>query len=769
VYSLLADHRMADTYYSLNDRPGHKQAEPAQAQGYLDEEETFRSLIDVSDGDRTTITLQLPAIHCSSCLWLLERLYRLHPGIGQVEVSLPRKQATITFSRQQLPLSELVRLLQRIGYPPQLSGSGTRGQRPNGVPRRLLYQIGVAGFCFGNLMLLSLPEYTNAGEVPLLYRRLFAFISLLLSIPVLFYAGRDYLRSSWQGLLARRFVIDQPLALGMLAMLGVSLWEILTDTGMGYLDSLAALIFFLLLGKYFQARTYLALAFDRDYRAYLPLASLRLEADGQERPVPVRQLAVGDRIRVRHGEVVPADAELLSATATLDYSFATGESHPIPAQRGEAVYAGARVLGTSLELRVQRPMRQSQISRLWNLPAFRKEYKGEQTESERLNLLGRYFTLAILVLATGTALYWLWADPSQALFAATSVLIVACPCALAIAIPFTYGHMSRILGHQGLYLRRADVVEQLAGLDTLVFDKTGTLTQPGTLAWQAAQPQAAPMGPEAEQLVATLAAQSTHPLSRALHARLHAPEPPAPVAELAETPGMGVQGRVGGHSLRLGSASYAGATGSADGAADSQVHVQLDGQYVGHYSLQARYRPHMQQWLGSLGQDYRLHLLSGDQPTDEAQLRPLFAHLQFRQQPESKLTYMEQLAAAGHRAAMLGDGLNDAGALRVARVGIAVTEDTSSFSPAADAILHADSLPRLPQLLALARHSRRNLHTCTALSLVYNLIGLSFAVQGTLAPVVAAILMPLSSVGVVGLSTWLCYRDARRLGLNVKK
>lgn len=753
-------------YYTLEKQPGTKQKQTETNYAYLDDPGTFAQLVDFAHQDYASITLELPAIHCTSCLWLLENLHRLSPGIRGVEVNFPRKQATIAFNKGVLPLSQLAALLHRIGYPPKLTlDKVERKKKLPAADRVLLYRLGVAGFCFGNVMLLSFPDYLDQGAVQKEYLMLFTWLSVALSLPALFYAGWDYLRNSWLGIRHRQFVIDQPLALGMVVMLVQSLYEILTDTGTGYLDTLCGLVFFLLLGKFFQDKSYRFLAFDRDYKSFLPLSANRIAADEQETSVLVRDLKPGDRIRVRNEEVIPADALLESPHGQLDYSFATGESEPVMVETGQTVFAGARVVGTSQVLRVLKHTSQSHISKLWNHPAFKKIYTG--THTHRINRLSKYFTIGILLVATAAAAYWSLVQPGKALFAFSAVLIIACPCALALSTPFTYGHLTRILGHNGLYLKNSQVVEALADADTLVFDKTGTLTENSAKEIKL-EGSGLIVTDDTLAAVRAVARQSTHPLSQMIANRLSSyPAPKAEATAVVEHPGLGIEGRVNGYRIRLGNSAFAGVELPQQA---NHVHLSVNDNYLGSFHIHSQYRQGMDRMAEALEPLYSLHILSGDQAQERGKLQQIFGPripMSFGQKPDDKLHYMEQLKTEGKKAVMLGDGLNDAGALKTAHAGIAVTEDIGAFAPAADAILDARQLHRLPALLALSRRSRRVVQACTAFSLAYNLIGLAFAVQGELSPLVAAILMPISSIAVVSLSTILSYRQARKVGLGL--
>ena len=508
-----------------------------------------------------------------------------------------------------------------------------------------------------------------------------------------------------------------------------------------------------------QQHSYDALRFDRDFTSYFPVAVTLLTKAG-EQSVSVKELQAGQRIRVRHQEIIPADAVLLRGAGLIDYSFVSGESVPVAKGVGEVVYAGGRQVGEAVELEVVREVSQGYLTQLWNNPAFEKEAR--PTLETYANHVGRYFVALTLTLAVGSVLYWYPRDPQMALRAFTSVLIIACPCALSLATPFAMGAALRVLGRRQLYLKNAAVIETLSRADTLVFDKTGTLTD-------AQRSPVSFYGPalsdEDAQRIATLVAQSTHPLSQRLAAHLG----PAAftVEDYAETPGQGISGLVAGMNVRVGSAAFAGAIRPKKMPTErhTRVYVALNGQPAGCYDIRSEYREHLPELLQQLGQRYRLALLTGDNDGDATRLRELFgaeAELRFQQSPLDKLAFVEALQQQGRRVVMVGDGLNDAGALQRADVGIALTETLTNFSPACDAILEAGSFGRLATVLRFARDCRFIVLATFLLSFCYNGIGLSLAVQGRLTPIASAILMPISSLSVMVFATLLVRYAAHR-------
>lgn len=757
VYAILKENNLLD-FYRVDDRAGTRQVAAGERDyAWLEVPKLAERFVRYRDESRCHLEIELPAIHCASCVWLLERLPQLLPGIRSCTIDFTRKMATVVFDPSVVTPRQVAELLDRIGYPPHFrSGDETTTAKPN---RQLIYRIGVAGFCFGNIMLLSFPEYFGLSET-LFATRLGAgagaewvaaamrYLMLVLSLPVMFYAGSGFLTAAGYALRARRSTIDLPIAIGMVALFGRSVFEIVTDTGAGYLDSLAGLVFFLLIGRWFQSYSFARLNFDRDYRDYFPVAAYREAADGTPVPVASEDVETGDILLVRPGQLIPADGRLLSASAHgIDYSFVTGEAEPAAATEGQEVFAGGRATTSSLRVAVTRPADQSYLLQLW----LREGEAEKATSVAPPEGLIRVFTAFILLLAAGTLAYWYTTDTALAYRAATAVLIIACPCALALAAPFAYGTIQRLLARGGYYFRGPAVIERLGTVDTFIFDKTGTLTAEGGTA---ALDHVTTRVPYFEAVFEAMARQSGHPRSQAMaEALANSAETPLAVriGAVTETIGGGLRLEHQGRTFLLGSPAFCGF-----GNYETGTFAVVDG------LLQFRLLPESTRLREGVGELLRrvsdsgpTWLLSGDQPpSDDFWGDHLLAErTRFRQSPFDKRDLVNQLQQDGGRILMVGDGLNDAGALAAATVGLAVNEDEARFNPACDGIVRGDRLVTLPAVLRVAKRMKWVLAVTYLLAFAYNLVGLSYAVTGALSPVIAAILMPLSSVTIVVVAT----------------
>lgn len=743
VFEILDENNLCE-YYSYEATPGINLRHISEdTYAYLDEPSIKKKLLTFNSDSFARVDFFVPAIHCISCIWLLENLHKLTNGVVKSEVNFARKRVVIDYNPSQVALSEISRRMASLGYSPQINLSEEKKEKTSS--KDLIMKLAVAGFGFGNIMLLSFPEYLGMDGTDTALKNLFSYLNITLAIPVTFYSGRDYFSNALQSFRQRQINIDVPIAVGLATLFFRSIYDILSLTGPGYLDSLAGLVFFLLIGRWFQSKTYESLAFDRDFRSYFPLAVQKMNGELWT-PVLIYELEQGDTIRIRNWEVVPADSLLLEAEAFFDYSFVTGESKPVHVKAGELVYAGGRLVGKPVSMVVDKKTSQSHLTSLWNKEIFQKSE--ESSYRKIIDLAARRFTWAVLAVAVVTGMYWYVTDASQMWLVLTAVLMVACPCALALSAPFTYGNMLRVFGRHGFYLKNADVIERLSKIDTLVFDKTGTVTNGAAefeftgalddheLAW-----------------VKTVTSSSSHPLSNLITRSIKV-NSKAPLTDFSEKPGRGIEGKIAGHRIAVGSAEYV----KFDGVLPelfSKVFVSVDDQVRGYFRIETSIREGMEELMQTID-SRKVAMLSGDSEADREKMKKIFpptATLLFNQSPHDKLAFISSLQSANSKVMMLGDGLNDSGALKQSDVGVAITDDTGVFTPSCDGILEGSKLNLLNKFISLSRSATVILKTGFAISFFYNIIALSFAVSGHLTPLIAAILMPVSSISVVAFST----------------
>ncbi len=765
VYQLLDENGMCQ-YYDLTNMPGitAKGIFASDKFNYLDNQAVQDQLIQFRQGDQAHVIFYLPQIHCVSCVWLLENLHKINPGVIQSQTNFEKKEVKIVYQPSLISLKQVVQLLAFVGYEPMIHLGGNDWQKKKKVNRKQLYKIGIAGFCFSNIMMLSFPEYLSDQVVDLgNLRPLFIYLNLLLSIPVLLYSASDFFISAYTGLRQKWLNIDAPIALAISVTFIRSVYEILTQTGAGYLDSMSGIVFFMLIGRWFQDKSYDSFAFDRDYTSFFPLGVTILK-EGKELNQSLNDIVKGDLLLVRTGEMIPADAVLKEGIALVDYSFVSGENAPIAFEPGALLYAGGVQKGRAIHVEVVKPVGHSYITELWNSPLLKQT---KNATASFVHPWSQYFTYVLFAIALLTGLYWWAVDTTKILPAVSSVLIVACPCSLLLTVTFTYGNVLRWLGKAKMYCKNASVIESIEKIDTIVFDKTGTLTNH-------ANTNMVYIGVELsvleQSMIRSVTRESLHPMSQMIYQMLT--EENLPLVEVAHIENNIAKGTIAqsqGHTIIIGSVKLLIQEGIAVNTDydHSVVCIAVDGIFRGFYKVNHAYREGMSAMVGQLRSNgYEVHLLSGDHSTEGHKLKlqlGIDIPMLFDQSPTDKLNYIQQLQNEGKSVMMVGDGLNDAGALQKSNVGIAVTDQTHLFTPASDAILEGDQVAQLFQLIRYAKSAKTIIVLIFILSIAYNLIGMYFATQALLSPMVAAILMPISSISIVALSALLSYRFAKKL------
>ena len=757
VYEIFSANDLS-CYYDFEQSPGATPLDIAGKYDFLDNPTIVAKLLDFQEENTEIITLSIPHIHCSSCIWILENLQRLQTGINTSQVNFPEKKVRINYNPTLVTVKEIVYLLSSIGYEPYISLENYETGKEK-IDRSLTYKLGVAFFCFGNIMLLSFPEYFEVEEYWLdQYRGFFRWLIFALSLPSFFYSASGYYVSAYKSIRSKMLNIDIPIALGIVVMFVRSTFDIIMDYGSGFFDSLCGLIFFMLLGKMFQIKTYSFLSFERDFKSYFPIAITRINSDASEESIPVFDIQKGDRLLIRNQELIPVDGILISEKSEIDYSFVTGEAIPIVKQSGDKIFAGGKQIGKVIEMEVLHSVSQSYLTQLWSNDVFQK--KVDQKHKTITDAISRYFTPILLLIAFAGFGYWIFFDANTAFNVFTAVLIVACPCALALTAPFTMGNVLRIMGKQKFYLKNALVIEQLAKVDTIVFDKTGTITtnKKSNISYQGIE-----LSIEEQALIKSVLRASNHPLSRMLYDFL--PETKREkVILFEEIPGKGIQAKIFDRQIQIGSASFVGKI-QEEGLQQTAVHIKIDEVYCGHYIFNNEYRTGLEDLFQLLNKKYEIKILSGDnegeRPTLE-KLLPNGVELVFNQKPDEKLAFIKQLQEQGKNVMMVGDGLNDAGALAQSNVGISISENVNVFSPACDAILDASEFFKLNYFLNLSKDAIKTIKMSFGLSLLYNVVGLSFAITGNLLPLVAAIIMPLSTITIVSFVTIMSNYYARK-------
>ncbi len=755
VYQILNTHDLTQ-YYTIHETPGIR-VEPLEnkkdsAFAFLDNLEIEQKILEFNDGKTGVVQFYIPNIHCASCIWVLEHLERLNPGILRSEVNFSTKTVRITFSQEKISVRQIAELLDSIAYPPQITLDSIE-KKEKKSNNRLLLQLGLAGFAFGNIMLLAIPEYVQGeGFWIEKFAPLFRWIAMGLSIPVVLYSARDYFESAWKGIKNKIANVDILIALGISVLFLRSAYEVIAGIGQGFFDSLTGLVFFLLIGKYFQQKTYDFLSFERDYKSYFPVAVTKVTDRGEE-IIEIKDIQPGDRLVIHNNEIIPVDGILIKNKGFIDYSFVTGESVPVEKLPGDKILAGGKQIGNYIEIEAEKTVDNSYLTKLWSRDAFKES--NEKTIQHLTDQISKYFTFVILSIAFVSGLYWWIADQaSTAIWVVSAVLIIACPCALALAAPFAFGNVLRYFGWNEFYLKNDKVIERMAHIDAIVFDKTGTLTVQEKFS---VQYQGHDLGIPLKSILKSMTKISNHPLSRLIY-NMYQDVPVVELEHVQEIPGKGILAYYQGKTYKLGSASWAGVTGTESKQTESVFTV--NNELVGKFVFKGKYRKGLDKLFKKLEKKYRLFVVSGDNDSERNELAKILSSnvkMYFNQSIHDKADFIERLQKDNLKVMMLGDGLNDAGALQQANVGIAVAENTNVFTPSSDGIVKAERLPELDKFLKISHYTLYVIYAAFGLAFLYNVIGLSFAVSNRLTPLIAAILMPLSSITIVIFVTLITY------------
>ncbi|PKR79776.1 heavy metal translocating P-type ATPase [Brumimicrobium salinarum] len=746
VYEILNDNGL-DKFYEFNEQSGIKPETEGNAKyTALDVPEIFNDFIEFKNDDIYIVTFFLPAIHCSSCIYLLENLKKLNTDILESESNFTARTLTLTVKKDR-KLSDVATLLESIGYKPELR----RGkENKSAYDKKLLMQLGVAGFAFGNVMLWSFPEYLGLDDMFEDFRNFSAYLALAAAIPVLLYSASGYFISAYTAIKTKQLNLDIPVALGILVLFIKSSSSILMQEGASYMDSFTGFVFFLLIGKWFQSKTYRNMSFDNDPKAYFPLGVHRKnKITGEEEVVQIEAIEKDDILKIFNEEIIPCDAELINEKAVIDTSFITGEANLATLKKGDKIYAGSKLIGSATEVKSLSTTNRSKFASIWNKSA-------KTTKSivqNRENLLSKYFLIIVSIVSAAAAITWAFIDPSRILEIVTAILVVACPCALAISFPFVYGNALRKLGRSGLYFRNSHEIQKLNKINHIVFDKTGTLTKDRI---EGVIYEGEELSPQLIAQIYALTRQSTHPYSKSITKHLEeGVEQIDAITDYKEVSGQGVQAITStGDSIKLGNARFTNASKKYE---ESGSYISINDQVLGFFKFQSQLREGIIEEINRLQKQYKITLLSGDQATDEVLFeglnKPIDMH--FNLSPTDKKQHIIDFNNAGDVVAFIGDGLNDSEALAEAELGISVSEDEFRFTPKCDAIIESDKIKNLKGFFKFGLHAKKVLRTCMYFSLVYNTFGITFAFLGYVTPLFAAILMPISSISIVLLSTFL--------------
>ena len=684
------------------------------------------------------LILSLPTAHCAACMATVEGALKAHPGVHSARVNLTLKRVSVE-AAPEVTAAQLADVLERVGYEAHELDAGLLSMtETDRQGREILMRLGVAFFSMMNIMLLSVAVWSGAEAAT---RDMFHWISALIAIPTVAFVGQPFFKSAWRALRVGRLGMDVPISLALILASSISLYETMHSGEKAYFDAAVMLAFFLLLGRYLDHRSRALARSAAEELAALEVPRAIVLQDGQEFLRPIAQVAKGDLVLVRPGGRMPVDGVVVQGTSEVDRGLLTGESLPAFAGPGLAVSAGEVNLTGPLTLRVTAAGRDSSLHRMADLVAVAESARNRYTTlAERA---ARIYSPLVHILSFSAFAFWLWKTGGDIRFAvniSAAVLIITCPCALGLAVPAVVTAASGKLFRKGVLIKNGTALERLAEVDVVVFDKTGTLTlgtpTPSNLESVSAQDQSVALA---------LAKASSHPLAMALAGRISGA--PAPVTDLREVPGYGVEGQLHGQTVRLGRAAWIG----VEGLAQTATYLAIAGQAPVAFTFTDQIRPGAEAAIAGLTlQGKRIKLVSGD---TEAAVRAFAARVGIADWvagalPAEKAAIVRGLADQGHKVLMVGDGLNDTAALAAAHVSISPAQALDAARVASDIVLLGRDLAAIADATRIARQATKRMVENFQISAAYNVIAVPLALMGAATPLAAALAMSLSSITV---------------------
>lgn len=715
----------------------------------FDREDVQRPFVQ-HQGELSETSLLIEGISCAACGWLIEKHLRTLPGVDEARLNLSNHRLQVRWSDSQLPLSELLRELRRIGYAGHPYKADDAAERLAAENKRAMRQLGVAGLLWMQVMMAAMatwPEF-NIDLSPEL-DKILRWVSLFLTTPIVFYCCGQFFRGALRDLRTRHLSMDVSVSLAIGGAYVAGIWSTVTGIGELYFDAVGMFALFLLAGRYLERR-----ARERTAAAtaqlvnLLPASCLRLDDSGQSLRILLGELAVGDRVLVPPGALMPADGLILEGQSSVDESLLTGEYLPLPRGRGDTVTAGTLNVEGPLTLEVQALGDQTRLSAIVRL--LERAQADKPSLAELADKVAQWFLIIVLLAAAIVGIAWWQIDPSRAFWIVLSLLVATCPCALALATPTALTTATGSLHRLGLLLTRGHVLEGLNQIDTVIFDKTGTLTE-GRLTLSAIHPLGALDNDTCLALAAALENRSEHPIARAFG------RAPRPAEQVENVPGKGLEGRVDGRRLRIGQADFVAELGgwSAPQIPGTNGQWLLLGDEHGPLAwlvLDDRLREDAPLLLDACrARGWQVMLLSGDSSpmVGEIARRLGIGDARGGLSPDAKLDVLRELHQQGHRVLMLGDGVNDVPVLAGADISVAMGSATDLAKTSADAVLLSNRLESLVQALTVASRTRRIIIQNLAWATLYNGLVLPFAALGWVTPVWAAFGMSVSSLLVV--------------------
>ncbi|PKU26233.1 heavy metal translocating P-type ATPase metal-binding domain-containing protein [Telmatospirillum siberiense] len=738
AYGLIRGMGLDQYYRRRSIDPTQRPLRPDEDAGPID----YASYGRVDEDGLATLHLMVEGMHCAACVWLIESLLAKQPGVVQARLNMTTRRLVVRWRPGDNDANTILGPVIGIGYLLQPYDASRLGRESDQAEKELLRAMAVAGFAAGNVMLFSVSIWAGeSGSMDWVTRSLFHWISALIALPAVVYCIRPFFRSALTALRAGRSNMDVPITIGVTLASAMSLWETIRGGPHAYFDAAVSLLFFLLIGRYLDSRARGRARASAEHLLSLGAAAVTiLEPDGSRRLSPPEQVGLDMTVMVAMGERIGIDGMVISGCSEIDSSLITGESIPAPVAPGSPVFAGTLNLAAPLRLRVTAVGESTLLAEIVRMMEVAEQ--GRARYVAVADRVARYYAPVVHLMGALTFLGWeIFTNTpwQQALLYAVSVLIITCPCALALAVPVVQVVASGRLLRQGILVKSATAQERLAAVDRIVFDKTGTLT--------AGRPELLPgtWAPEDLRLAASIAAASKHPVARALVRAL----PGAAAAEgVEEIPGRGLT--LG--DIRLGSRRWLGLPDDGGEALGPELFLARPDAPPVRFAFADPPRDDAGEVIALLKRrGYHIELLSGDRPASVGAVAHALGIEDWRGgcTPQDKCVRLEEMAAAGHKVLMIGDGLNDAPALALAHVSMSPSSAVDISQTAADVVFQGHRLAPVAEALAVSRKAGTLVMQNFVLALGYNLFTIPLAVAGMVTPLIAAISMSTSSVIVI--------------------
>ncbi len=717
---------------------------------FLNNNKVSEQITDFHDKNITIVHFLIPSIHCSSCILLLETLPKTQKGIFSSTVDFISKKIWITFDNTKLKLSDIAILLDKIGYKPTINFDSIKKKEEKKIDRNLIAKLAISFFCFGNIMFLSIPEYLGSYEDNWYKDNsyFFRYTMLLLSLPILILSLSDNIKYAILGLKKNIINIEVPITIGIFVLFFWSCFEVIFNSRSGYFDSLSGFYLFLLISKIFQVHTHNKIfSFNKNYKSFYPILITKF-SNKKEKKILLSSLKKGDIIIIKNEEIIPSDSILIRGIAIIDNSFITGESNLVNKKIGDKIYAGSKQKGKLIHLKVIKNVDESYLSILWEKSKFNKKEK--LYINSITNRLSKYFTPSVLIISIISGLYWyFYKNNIQKTFQTVfSILIITCPCAIVLSAPLIFGNIINFFSKHGFYIKNILSMEKFSFGKVLVFDKTGTLTNTNK---ENIKFIGRYLNKEKKKMIVSLLRHSSHPLSKRILLELGNYNNTYSIKNFREVLGKGLECEINNIPIKIGSYKYLGINDKKKNETTT-VAVSIKNKLIGYFLFSNYYREGIENVFKNL-KKYEVIILSGDNNILEKKylksILPKYSKIHFNQSPKDKLNYIKKLQKKKKNVIMFGDGVNDGAALNQSDVGISVSDTPTNFFPNCDALIQTNCLKQIYLFLSISNISVKLVIFNFIISLFYNIIGIFFAFTGKLNPLLAAVLMPISSLSVI--------------------